>query len=119
MARLGRVHAGVMGTDQKTINRLCANCRITGEKLWQLPLDEEYRKAILSEIADIKNVGDGTAGAIAAAKFLQEFAEDTPWVHLDIAGTAWENERKPYAARGPSGVAIRTLINYVCNHAAK
>ena len=52
-------------------------------------------------------------------RFLREFADDTPWVHLDIAGTAWENERKPHLAKGPTGVAIRTLINYICNHAAK
>jgi len=55
---------------------------------------------------------------ITAAWFLKEFAEDTPWAHLDIAGTAWENDCKPYMAKGPTGVAIRALVNYICNHAA-
>jgi leucyl aminopeptidase len=107
---LGRVNAGVMGTDQKTIDRLCDNCNVTGEKLWQLPLDDEYRKAIRSEIADIKNVGDGTAGAITAAKFLHEFAEDTPWVHIDIAAMDLDKDGRPYACKGGTGFGIRTLV---------
>jgi leucyl aminopeptidase len=82
-------------------------------------MDDDYREMIKSDIADIKNSAGRYAGTITAAYFLREFAEDTPWVHLDIAGTAWENERKPYMAKGPTGVAIRTLINYVCNHAAR
>ncbi len=107
---LGRVNAGVMGTDQKTIDRLCSNCKVTGEKLWQLPLDDEYRKAILSEIADIKNVGDGTAGSITAAKFLQEFAEETPWVHLDIAAMDLDKDGRPFACKGATGFGVRTLV---------
>jgi leucyl aminopeptidase len=107
---LGRVNAGIMGTDQKTIDRLRGNCRITGEKLWQLPLDDEYRKAIRSEIADIKNVGDGTAGAITAAKFLQEFAEDTPWVHLDIAAMDIDKDGRPFACKGATAFGVRTLV---------
>jgi leucyl aminopeptidase len=74
---------------------------------------------IKSDIADIKNSAGRNAGTITAACFLREFAEDTPWVHLDIAGTAWENESKPYTSKGPTGVAIRTLVNYVVNHCAK
>jgi len=93
--------------------------REVGERFWELPMDDDYREMIKSDIADIKNSAGRNAGTITAAYFLREFAEDTPWVHLDIAGTAWENDRKPYAAKGPTGVAIRTLINYVCNHAAK
>jgi leucyl aminopeptidase len=108
---LGHVNAGVMGTDQKMIDRLRSNCRITGEGLWQLPLDEEYRKAIRSEIADIKNVGDRTAGAITAGKFLQEFVEDTPWVHLDIAGMDLDHDGHPYACKGATGFGIRTLVH--------
>jgi len=108
---LGRVHAGVMGTDQKTIDRLCANCKTTGEKLWQLPLDDEYGKAIRSDIADMKNVGDGTAGAITAAKFLQEFAEDTPWVHLDIAAMDIDHDGRPFSCKGATAFGVRTLIH--------
>ncbi len=107
---LGHVNGGMMGTDQKTIDRLRRNCRITGEGLWQLPLDDAYRKAIRSEIADIKNVGDRYAGAITAAKFLQEFVEDTPWVHLDIAGMDLDNDGRPFACKGATGFGVRTLV---------
>jgi leucyl aminopeptidase len=107
---LGHVNAGMLGTDQKLIDRLRNNCKITGEGLWQLPLDDAYRKAIRSEIADIKNVGDRWAGAITAAKFLQEFVEDTPWVHLDIAGMDLDTEGKPFACKGATGFGVRTLV---------
>jgi len=108
---LGHVYAGMMGTDQKTIDRLRNDCKITGEKLWQLPLDDAYKKAIRSEIADVKNVGDRWAGAITAAKFLQEFVEDTPWVHLDIAGMDLDTDGKPYACKGATGFGVRTLVH--------
>ena len=107
---LGNVNGGMMGTDQKTIDRLRANCRITGEGLWQLPLDDAYGKAIRSEIADMKNVGNRMGGAITAAKFLQEFAEDTPWVHLDIAGVDIDTEGRPFACKGATGFGVRTFI---------
>ncbi len=99
-----------MGTDLKTIERLRKNCSITGEKLWPLPLDEEYRKALTSEIADIKNVGNRWGGAITAAKFLQEFAENTPWVHLDIAGMDLDHDGRPFAGKGATGFGVRTLV---------
>ena len=107
---LGNVNGGMMGTDQKTIDRLRANCRITGEGLWQLPLDEAYRKAIRSEIADIKNTGNRFGGAITAAKFLQEFVEETPWVHLDIAGMDIDTEGRPFACKGATGFGVRTFV---------
>jgi leucyl aminopeptidase len=107
---LGHVNGGMMGTDQKTIDRLRSNIRITGEGLWQLPLDDAYRKTIRSEIADIKNVGDRWAGAITAAKFLQEFVEDTPWIHLDIAGMDLDNDGRPFACKGATGFGVRTLV---------
>ncbi len=106
---LGMVNAGMLGTDQRLMDRLRRNCALTGEKLWQLPLDEEYRQAILSEIADIKNVGNRWGGAITAAKFLQEFAESTPWVHLDIAGVDLDHDGRPFAAKGATGFGVRTL----------
>jgi leucyl aminopeptidase len=107
---LGNVNAGMMGNDQKTMDLLRKNCAVTGERLWQLPLDSEYRKALDSDIADIKNVGPRWGGAIIAAKFLQEFVEETPWVHLDIAGMDLETEGKPYAAKGATGFGVRTLV---------
>jgi leucyl aminopeptidase len=107
---LGHVNGGMMGTDQKMIDRLRSNCRITGENLWQLPLDDDYRKAIKSEIADMKNVGNRWGGAITAAKFLQEFVEDVPWVHLDIAGMDLDHDGRPFACKGATGFGVRTLI---------
>jgi leucyl aminopeptidase len=107
---LGTVNGGLMGTDQETINLLLGNCSVTGEKLWQLPLDEEYRKLIKSEIADIKNMGNKTAGSIVAAKFLQEFVEDTPWVHMDIAGVNIDHDGRPFACKGATGFGVRTLV---------
>jgi leucyl aminopeptidase len=107
---LGNVNAGMLGTSQEMIDRIRRDCPITGEKLWQLPLDEEYRKAITSEIADIKNVGNRLGGAITAAKFLEEFVEDTPWVHLDIAGMDLDHDGRPFAAKGATGFGVRTLI---------
>ncbi len=107
---LGHVNGGMMGTDQNIIDQLRENCRVTGEGLWQLPLDDAYRKAIQSEIADMKNVGDRWAGAITAAKFLQEFVEETPWVHLDIAGMDLDADGRKFASKGATGFGVRTLV---------
>ncbi|MBN2337510.1 MAG: leucyl aminopeptidase [Acidobacteria bacterium] len=113
MVALGRVNAGMMGTDQKTMDLLRRNCRVTGEGLWQLPMDDAYRKAIRSEIADVKNIGDRWGGAITAAKFLEEFTEDTPWVHLDIAGMDLETDGRPFACKGATGFGVRTLVGWL------
>ena len=110
---LGDVHAAILGTDQELIDEVIAAGKQVGEKFWQLPLDKEYSKQIKSDIADIKNVGGRKAGTITAAAFLKEFAEGVSWAHLDIAGTAWGDEAKPYRAKGPTGIAVRTLINMV------
>jgi leucyl aminopeptidase len=116
---LGPFNVAILGNDQAFIDEVRQAAKEVGERFWQLPMDDDYKEFIKSDIADIKNSGGRYAGTITAAWFLREFVEDTTWVHLDIAGTAWENERKPYMSKGPTGVAIRTLINYVCNHAAK
>ncbi len=110
---LGDVNAAILGTDQQLIDEVIEAGKQVGEKFWQLPLDKEYSKQIKSDIADIKNVGGRKAGTITAAAFLKEFAEDVSWAHLDIAGTAWADEAKPYRAKGPTGIAVRTLINIV------
>ena len=107
---LGHINAGMLGNDQKTMDRMRRNCKITGEGLWQLPMDDAYRKVIRSEIADIKNVGDRWAGAITAAKFLQEFVEETPWVHIDIAGVDLDTDGRPFACKGATGFGVRTLV---------
>lgn len=110
---LGDVNTAILGTDQELIDRVIAVGREVGEKFWQLPLDREYTRQIKSDIADIKNVGGRKAGTITAAAFLKEFADGISWAHLDIAGTAWGDEAKPYRAKGPTGIAVRTLINYI------
>jgi leucyl aminopeptidase len=111
---LGDVYVAILGNNQEWIDEVIAAGRQVGEKLWQLPLDKEYREQIKSEIADIKNVGGRKAGTITGAYFIREFVEDTPWAHLDIAGTAWNDSNKPYLAVGPTGVCVRTLVNLVC-----
>ncbi|MCG3160817.1 MAG: Cytosol aminopeptidase [Acidobacteria bacterium] len=111
---LGDVYVAVLGTDQAWIDQVLAAGKKAGEKIWQLPLDKEYREQIKSEIADIKNVGGRKAGTITGAYFIREFVEDTPWAHLDIASTAWNENGKPHLAVGPTGVCLRTLVNLVC-----
>lgn len=110
---LGDVHTAILGTDQELIDQFIAAGKEVGERFWQLPLDDDYTKQIKSDIADIKNVGGKKAGTITAAAFLKEFAEDTPWAHLDIAGTAWGDPATPYRSKGPTGVAVRTLIEFI------
>jgi len=113
---LGQVNAGMMGTDPEMIERLRRGSGVTGERFWQLPLDEDYRKAIHSDIADIKNVGNRGGGAITAAKFLQEFVEDSPWVHLDIAGVDLDHDGRPFLAKGATGFGVRTLIHLLAKY---
>ena len=110
---LGDVNAAVLGTDQQLIDEIISAGREVGEKFWQLPLDKEYSKQIKSDIADIKNVGGRKAGTITAAAFIKEFTEGLSWAHLDIAGTAWGDEAKPYRSKGPTGIAVRTLLRIV------
>ncbi len=108
---LGNITTGVFGWNQEWVNRLLASASATGERAWQLPIDEEYRDLYKSSIADIANTGGRYGGAITAAMFVGEFAGDTPWVHLDIAGTRWSNDEKPYRAKGPTGAMIPTLVH--------
>ncbi len=110
---LGDVNTAILGTDQTLIDQVIEAGKEVGEKFWQLPLDSEYTNQIKSDIADIKNVGGKKAGTITAAAFLKEFADDTSWAHLDIAGTAWGDTAQPYRSKGPTGVAVRTLIEFV------
>ena len=109
---LGSVNAGVFANDDEMYERFTKANENAGEKFWRLPLDEEYKENINSNIADIVNSGGRWGGAVNAAMFLKEFAEDTPWLHLDIAGTAWMEENKPWIAKGPSGIAVRSLIEF-------
>jgi leucyl aminopeptidase len=110
---LGSVHVGAFGTPREYLDQFLESAKAAGEKMWPMPMDEEYEELIKSTIADIRNTGTGKGGgAITAAWFIKEFAEDTPWVHLDIAATCWVDEGKPWLAKGPTGVAIRSVIDF-------
>ena len=115
---LGYANAGIFANDDDMFNRFHAANAKAGEKMWRLPLDDEYKEQIRSSIADIVNSGGRWGGAVTAAMFLKEFAEDTPWIHLDIAGTAWLEDTKPWIAKGPSGIALRSLVEFVKGFAA-
>jgi len=112
---LASIHVGVFsGADQTWTDKLLASAKTVGEKMWQMPMDDEYREFIKGSFADIQNIGSGKGGgSITGAWFIREFAGDTPWIHLDIAGTAWNDDAKPWLAKGPTGVALRTLVNLV------
>ena len=113
---LSNINAGVFTNNQEFEERVLASARRAGEKMWPMPLDDEYRDMIKSTIADIQNISSGRGGgASIGAAFIREFTDDTPWVHLDIAGTAWLDEQKPWAAKGPTGVAVRTLVELAMN----
>ena len=110
---LGMINAGAFSNDDATYAKFDSALAVSGEKFWRLPLGEEYAEQIKSDIGDIKNTGGRWGGAITAAEFLKVFAEETPWIHLDIAGLAWVEESKPYIAKGPSGVAVRSVLEWV------
>jgi leucyl aminopeptidase len=110
---LGKTTAGVFSNDDSTYAKFEAALAVSGERFWRLPLGEEYAELIKSEIGDIKNTGGRFGGASTAAEFLHTFAEDTPWIHLDIAGVAWVEESRPHIAKGPSGIAVRSILEWV------
>ncbi len=108
---LGKTTTGLFGTPEPWVNHIRAAASTAGEKVWPLPLFDEYREQLKSEIADLVNSPGRPAGSITAAMFLKEFAGDGHWAHLDIAGTAWAEESKPWQPKGATGTMIRTLID--------
>ncbi len=111
---LGVLNAGLFTNDEATLEKFSAGTKISGEKFWQLPCTDDYKDHIKSQIADMMNTGKNRwGGAISAAMFLKEFVEETPWIHLDIAGCAWNEETKPWLAYGPSGIAVRSVLEWV------
>jgi leucyl aminopeptidase len=110
---LANVNVGAFGAPREYLDEFLSCAKAVGEKMWPMPIDDEYEEMIKSNIADIRNTGSGKGGgAITAAWFLKEFAEDTPWIHLDIAATCWIDEGRPWLAKGPTGVAIRSIIDF-------
>ena len=113
---LGDINTAVLGNDQELVDEIIEAGKETGENFWQLPIGKEYSKGIKSDIADVKNIGPARkAGTIIGAVFIQEFIDKAKWAHLDIAGTAWADSEKPHQAKGPTGVAIKTLLKVVEN----
>jgi leucyl aminopeptidase len=115
---LASINVGVFGgSDQAWTDKVLASAKAAGEKMWQMPMDDEYREYIKGTVADIQNIGSGKGGgSITGAWFIREFAGDTPWVHLDIAGTAWNDDAKAWLAKGPTGVALRTLVHLAMSY---
>ena len=107
---LGRLTSGLFGTPETFVEQVRTLAARAGDRAWPLPLFEEYKDDLRSEIADMINTAGRFGGAITAAMFLQEFTGGLPWIHLDIAGTAWAVDNKPFMPKGPTGVGVRTLI---------
>lgn len=112
---LGHVNVGVFANDEGFRTRLMDAAKAEGEKMWAMPVDDEYKELLKSPFADLANIGGRYGGSVSAAMFLKEFADPLPWIHLDIAGTAWLEESKPFLAQGPSGVCVRTFVNLAMN----
>ena len=110
---LGDVYTGAFGNDQPLIDHVITAGAEAGELIWQLPMHERYKEQNKSDVADIKNTGGRWGGAITAAQFLAEFVGDTPWVHLDIAGTDLSEKERAYLVKGATGMPVRTLVNLV------
>ena len=114
---LAGVNVGVFGSDQAFTDKLLASAKAAGEKMWQMPIDEEYREFIKGTVADIQNISSGKGGgATIGAMFIKEFTGDSPWIHLDIAGTAWNDDAKPWLAKGPTAVGLRTLVHLIMSY---
>jgi leucyl aminopeptidase len=107
---LGNVNIGAFTNNEAFLEKLLAASKAEGEKTWPMPMDEEYKELLKSSFADLHNIGGRSGGSITAAWFIRDFVEETPWVHLDIAGTAWLDDAKPYMAKGPTGVGLRTFV---------
>jgi leucyl aminopeptidase len=112
---LGYASSGVFANDDALREQWMAAAKQAGEKMWHMPLDDEYRDQLKTVYADIQNIGGRWGGACSAAMFLKEFVDQTPWVHIDVAGTAWLDDAKPYLAKGPTAIPIGTMVNLALN----
>ena len=116
---LGHTAAGVMGTDDELVEEVRRAADRAGERVWPLPLWEEYRELMKSDIADVKNAGGRPAGSISAGWFLREFVDGFPWAHLDIAGTAYTERDEPTRVKGPTGMGVRLFSEFVLNRSTQ
>ncbi|HZZ64783.1 MAG TPA: leucyl aminopeptidase [Candidatus Baltobacteraceae bacterium] len=110
---LGHAASAAVGNDDQFIDQFLAAAKPSGERYWQMPLYEDYSKAMKSDIADLKNTGGRAAGTLTAAAFLKNFVDQTPWIHLDIAGTAYVDTEAPWQAKGPTGTPVRAFLALV------
>jgi leucyl aminopeptidase len=115
---LGQKVAGLLGNDDDLCDHVLDACRVTGERAWRLPLDDDYKESLKSNVADLKNVGGKWGGAITAAKFLEQFVADHRWAHLDIAGPSWNESDSATKDAGATGCFVRTLVKYLENFSA-
>ncbi|MCB2109356.1 MAG: leucyl aminopeptidase, partial [Rhodobacteraceae bacterium] len=116
IATLSEHYAGLFSNNDDLANRLFKAGQDTGERLWRLPMGDEYDRDLKSLIADMKNIGGGKAGSITAAQFLQRFIKDTPWAHLDVAGTVWTEKGTPLSAPGATGYGVRLLNRFIADN---
>jgi leucyl aminopeptidase len=107
---LGSINIGAFTNNEAFLSKLLGASKAEGEKTWQMPMDEEYKELLKSNFADLHNIGGRAGGSITAAWFIRDFVDETPWIHLDIAGTAWLDDAKPYMAKGATGVGLRTFV---------
>jgi leucyl aminopeptidase len=114
---LGNTAAGVMGSDDALVEEVRQAGELAGERVWPLPLWDEYRDLMKSDIADVKNAGGRPAGSISAGWFLREFVDGFPWAHLDIAGTAYTDREDPTRVKGPTGIGVRLFSEFVLHRA--
>ena len=112
---LGNEYTGLFGNDQEFIDKFLISAKSTGEKFWQLPVDENYSKLYKNSIADIENIGGRDAGSITGAMIIGEFAGNASWIHLDIASTITSPKDVGYNPKGPTGVSVRTILNFIKN----
>ncbi|RJQ14899.1 MAG: leucyl aminopeptidase [Nitrospiraceae bacterium] len=114
----GNEAIAMMGNDEALLEKMKNASEETCERVWQMPLFEEYKDYIKSDIADLKNSGGRSGSLISSAYFLSEFANDAPWLHLDIAGTAWTDKDRPYIPKGATGIGVRLLLGFLKQHVA-
>jgi leucyl aminopeptidase len=107
---LGSVNVGAFTNNEPFLEKFLTAAKSEGEKTWQMPMDDEYKELLKSNFADLHNIGGRSGGSITAAWFIRDFVDDTPWIHLDIAGTAWLDDAKPHMAKGATGVGLRTFV---------
>ena len=112
---LGHTSSGVFSNNDPLLARWMAAAKQAGEKMWHMPLDDDYRDQLKTVYADIQNIGTRWGGACTAATFLKEFADETPWVHVDVAGTAWLDDSKPFLAKGPTGIPLASFVTLAMN----